>query len=134
MDPDSIRIYGGFAWYKALRSFGYPSLSDDDASFWRDFSVAENAKRVDIPILMQVPEHEFPLSLESFAKLKDAGKPVEMLVFPDQYHIKAQPAHRLAIYERNLDWFNYWLKGARSPDPAKAAQYARWDRLGHTIK
>jgi dipeptidyl aminopeptidase/acylaminoacyl peptidase len=129
MDPDSIRIYGGLAWYKALKSFGYPSLSSDDTSFWRDFSVAENAQRVDVPILMHVPEHEFILSLEAFAKLRDANKPVEMLVFPDEYHIKSQPAHRLAIYERNLDWFNFWLKGQRSADPAKAEQFARWNAL-----
>ena len=76
---------------------------------------------------MQVPEHEFILSLESFAKLKDAGKPVEMFVFPDEYHVKSQPAHRLAIYERNLDWFNFWLKGEHSTDAAKIGQQARWE-------
>jgi hypothetical protein len=40
-----------------------------------------------------------------------------------------QPRHRLAVFERNLDWFRYWLQGARDPDPAKADQYARWDRM-----
>jgi hypothetical protein len=41
-------------------------------------------------------------------------------------HLKWQPAHRLAIYNRNLDWFRFWLQDIEDPDPAKAAQYAHW--------
>lgn len=129
MDPDSTRIDGGLAWYAQLRSFGFPSLTRDDPAFWRNFSVAANADRIDVPILMQVPEHEFSISLESYARLKDAGRPVEMFVFDGEYHVKSQPAHRLAIYDRNLDWFDFWLKNIRTDDPAKAAQYRRWDQL-----
>ena len=133
MDPDSIRIYGGLAWYDDLKSLGYPALSHDNRAFWTEFSVAENAGRITTPLLMQVPQHEFILSLESFAKLKDAGQPVEMFVFPSEYHVKSQPAHRLAIYQRNLDWFDFWLKGERSSGASAARQYARWDALQKPI-
>ena len=57
------------------------------------------------------------------------GTPTELYAFPDEAHIKMQPRHWLAIYERNLDWFRYWLQGERDPDPAKAGQYERWDKL-----
>jgi hypothetical protein len=40
--------------------------------------------------------------------------------------IKFQPRHKLAAHERNLDRFRFWLQGYEAPDPAKAAQYARW--------
>jgi len=30
------------------------------------------------------------------------------------------------VYERNLDWFSFWLQGSEDPDPEKAEQYARW--------
>jgi hypothetical protein len=43
--------------------------------------------------------------------------------------LKVEPRHRLAVYERNLDWFRYWLQNYRDPDKAKAAQYDRWDKL-----
>jgi len=36
------------------------------------------------------------------------------------------PEHRLAIYNRNLDWFRFWLQDYEDPDPAKTEQYARW--------
>jgi RNA polymerase sigma-70 factor (ECF subfamily) len=31
----------------------------------------------------------------------------------------------LEVYERNVDWFDFWLNGQESGDPAKAQQYAR---------
>jgi hypothetical protein len=52
-----------------------------------------------------------------------------MFLFPGDHHIKWQPAHRMAIYTRNIDWFNFWLRDAVDPAPEKAAQYDRWRRL-----
>jgi hypothetical protein len=52
-----------------------------------------------------------------------------MYVYPGEFHTKDQPIHRLAVYERNLDWFDFWLRGVEDPDASKAAQYARWRRM-----
>jgi len=65
----------------------------------------------------------------NFVPLQDAGRPAEMVVFPDEYHVKWQPAHRLAIYNRNLDWFRFWLQDYEDPDPAKTEQYTRWRKF-----
>jgi len=43
--------------------------------------------------------------------------------------IANQPRHRLEIYERNLDWFRFWLKQEEDPDPTKTKQYLRRRRL-----
>ncbi len=40
----------------------------------------------------------------------------------DEPHFKWQPAHRLAIYERSLEWFQFWLMHTMNCDPAKDAQ------------
>lgn len=32
-------------------------------------------------------------------------------------------------YERNLDWFRYWLQGYEDPNPAKAEQYKHWEAM-----
>ena len=50
----------------------------------------------------------------------------DLYVFPNEPHQKFQPRHKLAVYERNVDWFRFWLQGYEDLDPAKAAQYARW--------
>ena len=52
-----------------------------------------------------------------------------MYVFAGEHHNKWQPRHRAAIYQRNLDWFSYWLQGRVDADPARAEQYRRWKAM-----
>ena len=90
---------------------GWPSLIQDDPNFWSRISLVKNARTVAFPLLMQQSDDEFRAALASFTALKEAGKPVALYVFPHEYHVKWQPAHRLAAYERNLQWFDFWLRG-----------------------
>jgi hypothetical protein len=69
------------------------------------------------------------MALETYAALDHAQTPVEMYVFPDEHHVKSHPVHRLAIYERNLAWFDFWLRDIVSPDPASADAMQRWRLL-----
>ena len=78
---------------------------------------------------MQLADSESLIALETFTALKAANQPVEMFVFPHELHIKWQPAHRRAIYQRNIDWFRFWLQRRIDPDTAKADQYLRWNAM-----
>lgn len=126
IEPNTTMAYGGIAWADWLRTVGYPPATSNDRAFWRDMSLAQNAASINTPLLMQLADKEFRLALEAFSALREQHKPVEMYVFPEEAHIKWQPSHRNAVYERNLDWFSFWLQGIEDPDPAKAEQYARW--------
>lgn len=126
LDPITTMAIGGTAWADQLHALGYPLATAPDPGFWAPMSLAQNAARIDTPLLMQLADSEFRLALESYGALREQGKPVEMYLFPDEWHIKLQPAHRAAIYERTLDWFSFWLLGREDPDPAKADQFARW--------
>lgn len=129
LEPGTMMIYGGKRWARFNKAIGYPDLGTNQGTFWAPVSLGANAARIDAPLLMQVADHEYLLSLEAWARLKQARHPVEMFVYPDEYHNKWQPAHRHAVYARGLDWFAYWLAGRRDSDPAKAPQYRRWDQL-----
>jgi hypothetical protein len=50
-------------------------------------------------------------------------------VFPDEHHIKFQPKHKLAVYERNVDWFRFWLQGYEDPSPEKVGEYRIWREM-----
>lgn len=126
VDPHTAMTYGGIAWADANRAIGWPQASADNRAFWQPYSLALNAARIDTPLLMQLADSEYLLALETFTALRENGKPVEMYVFPNETHAKWQPAHRLAVYRRNLDWFDFWLRRVENPDPAKADQYPRW--------
>lgn len=97
-----------------------------EESQWADLSLALNVDRVRTPLLEQVADRELLFVLQTQRRYSDAGRPFDMYVFPDEYHVKWQPMHRLAVYQRNLDWFRFWLTGEIDPDPARAAQYATW--------
>jgi dipeptidyl aminopeptidase/acylaminoacyl peptidase len=127
LEPWTVNTYAGIAFAEFAQATGYPSLLRPDPKFWQAASLAMNATRVDTPLLMQLNDDDgYLIALEAFESLREAGKPVEMYVFPGEFHIKWQPVHRLAIYRRNLDWFDFWLRGIEDPDAAKVAQYQRW--------
>lgn len=102
---------------------------DETPERWRAVSPALNVDKIRIPVLFQMPEMEARRVPELYARLARQGTPTELYAFPDEAHIKVQPRHRLAAYDRNLDWFRYWLENYRDPDPAKGDQYRRWDAL-----
>lgn len=129
MEPNTTATYGGIAWANWLRGMGYPPASEERPGFWRDVSLSRNASRIDTPLLMQLADTEFRLALEAFGALHEQNKPVEMYVYPDELHVKWQPIHRHAVYERNLDWFSFWLQGREDPDKAKDTQYRRWRKM-----
>ena len=78
---------------------------------------------------MQLPESEVRNLVELNTKLRLAGKPAELFAFADEIHIKYPPAHKRAVYERNLDWYRFWLKGEEDPGSSKVDQYRRWRAL-----
>ncbi|MGN8001179.1 Atxe2 family lasso peptide isopeptidase [Sphingomonas sp. 22176] len=129
MEPNTTATYGGLAWAEWLRGMGYPPATRDNPAFWRDMSLARNTARVDTPLLMQLADNEFRLALEAFGALHEQNKPVEMYVYPDEFHVKWQPIHRRAVYSRTLDWFAFWLQDREDPDAAKTSQYTRWRAL-----
>src|SRR5207253_567608 len=96
---------------------------------WRLVSPALNVQRIRVPMLMQLPEQEARRMPELAARLLASGTPVEFVGFPDEDHVIVQPRHRFAIYQRNLDWFRFWLQYYVDPDPAKIQQYERWQGM-----
>jgi dipeptidyl aminopeptidase/acylaminoacyl peptidase len=100
---------------------------------WRTMSPVFNLDKIRAPVLFQMPEQEYLMAVEYTLPLVRLGR-ADMYVFPDEPHIKFQPKHKLAVYERNLDWFRFWLQGYEDPDPAKAAQYARWRLMRSSLQ
>lgn len=102
----------------------------------RNLSLAYNAKAVRAPIMVHASDSEFIrlAQMEALRRFADAGKPLEMHVFPDEEHVFFHPAHRLAEYRRNLQWFQFWLLGTEAADPLDPGQFRRWrtyqDALG----
>lgn len=128
-DPASAMTIAGLSYRDAVLAWGYARPGPGDAAFWRPYSLVRNAARMRTPLLIQVPDAEYRLALETYSALQLHGAPVEMYVFPDEHHVKSHPAHRLAIYNRYVAWFDFWLRGKESTDPADRGEMERWRLL-----
>lgn len=108
---------------------GRPGGTFDDIDRRRSISLSLNARCITTPILVNSSDTEHLYALEDVITLNEWGRPIEMHVFPNEYHVKWQPAHRLAVYERNVDWFNFWLRDVEDSAEDKQDQYERWRRF-----
>ena len=82
-----------------------------------------------MPLLVQVSDYDLPCAQDAFTALRERKRPVEMHVFPGEFHVKWQPVHRVALYRRNVQWFKYWMMGLEDRDPVDPTQYQRWATL-----
>lgn len=128
-DANSVMSASGVAFADYLRQMGFPPTTQHDPEFWRAYSLAVSGALTDTPLLLQLADHEAGSALETFQAMREYRKPIEMFVYPDEYHVKWQPIHKLAVADRAIDWFAFWLQGTEDRDPAKAAQYERWRAL-----
>ncbi|WP_240922496.1 Atxe2 family lasso peptide isopeptidase [Oleiagrimonas sp. C23AA] len=99
---------------------------------WRQIAPTLNLDKIHAPILMQFPEQEYMFSLGYAIPLMLSHR-ADLYVFPNEPHNKFQPRHKLAVYERNLDWFRFWLQGYEDPAPSKRTQYKRWQAMREAL-
>lgn len=106
--PSTLALAG-----EALHDFyveiGYPTSLAADPGFWREGSLMESPRARSVPMLIQASSGEYRMALTTYSELKGRGWPIEMYVYPGEGHIKVHPAHRLAIYHRNIAWLQKHL-------------------------
>ena len=121
-------------WASSKGGHPFPTTNPDfhaaDTGLWNERSIARNAERIKVPLLINAAEHEYLSALQTQAAYKHTGQPFELWVHTDEYHVKWQPAHRLAIYKRNIDWLQFWLTGRiGAPPKHDPDQFERWQKM-----
>jgi dipeptidyl aminopeptidase/acylaminoacyl peptidase len=122
LDSDKNRAF-------LLSMYGVGPPEGEDAAKWQKISSALSVQRILSPLLINAAESEYLIDMELINTLRQTNKPVQMFIYAGELHLKNQPKHRYEIYERNVDWFNFWLEGKEDRHPAKAEQYMRWHEL-----
>src|ERR1700683_321214 len=121
---------GGATWQETFESWGLGGWPEGMAkSNWKQVAASLNADRIQTPLLVNAADSEYIASLSLYTSLQQLNKPVDMFVYANELHIKNQHRHRYEIYERNLDWFRFWLKGEEQVSPGKASEYKYWRGL-----
>jgi dipeptidyl aminopeptidase/acylaminoacyl peptidase len=110
-----------------IQGLGPPE--SESAARWQTVSPSMNAQQIFSPLLINAADSEYISDMQLVNTLRETKKPVEMFIYSGELHEKNQPKHRYEIYERNVDWFNFWLKDKEDLDPSKTEQYTRWREL-----
>lgn len=105
---------------------------DETPERWREISPTFELDKIQAPVLFQLAEQEYILALDYLVPLLARSK-ADAYVFPNEPHIKFQPKHKLSVYERNLDWFRFWLQGYQDADPEKVEQYRIWSAMRRPV-
>ena len=127
-DPISVYV-GRRSWREEyLQQIG--GLPEEGGrAYLEAVSPALNAEAIAAPVLIHVADSELVMSMQTIATLEAMDKPVDVYVFPGELHVKRSPAHRDAIYRRNLQWLEFWLHGVVPEHPLDPGQVARWRAL-----
>lgn len=122
----------GKEFLDGLKEYWGLGAPDETPERWKIISPVFRLDRFRAPLLFQMPEQEFVYTLDYTIPLMREHR-ADVYLYPNEPHQKFQPVHKLAAYERNVDWFRFWLQGYVDPDPAKAAQYSNWRLMAHPV-
>lgn len=128
-DMNFYAIIPGPRFTQQLQDSGMRLFEPGIEDLWRPVSLLLNVERVNVPILIQNTDSEYKGGLDVVATYRHHGRPIELYVFEDETHVKFQPAHREAIYERNREWFEFWLMGKVNCAADRTSQYERWKAM-----
>ena len=117
-DPAILETAVGPAYVDFLKRNEYPLPSADFQDSWQRVSLAMNADAICARVVIQTADREARAALAAVAALREHGRDISMYIFPDEYHVKWQPAHRSAIYRRTLTELGRWK--SEKPLPCKS--------------
>lgn len=123
----------GKAFRKGLHELWGLGSPSETPQRWKALSPTFQLDRFHAPILFQHAEQEYMYALDYEIPLI-RSQLADLYVYPNEPHQKFQPRHKLAAYNRNLDWFRFWLQGYEDADPAKAQQYERWRAMREQLR
>jgi len=116
----------------------------DGLKTWLSRATGFNADSIHTPLLLIGQSGgarvNILLQWEILSQLRWMKRPVEMYLMPEidthPSHNMQNPRQIIAVQERTVDWFDFWLNGHEMSDAAKSEQYARWrtfKRLGNNV-
>lgn len=99
------------------------------AAWQQNMETVVRAERIEAPLLMQLTDSENLSAAPLYARMRELNLPVELWIYPGEYHLKYQPRHIALQQIRALDWIDFWFNGVERPDPVDPDRLARWRRL-----
>lgn len=114
-------------FFAASMSLPFPDVNGIEK--WVHVSATLNASHATMPILFQPPDSEALAGFWQPSALITNGVPADLYVYPDEGHVKVHPLNLYFVMTRNLQWFDFWLRGVEDPSAEFADQFRRWEKM-----
>jgi dipeptidyl aminopeptidase/acylaminoacyl peptidase len=136
VDYSYVQTVLGANYSDAATAIGAPAFGVG-LQTWFQRATGFNVEAIRAPLLLIGQSSGAQVNIlqqwEILSRLRWLQRPVEMYLMPD---IDAHPSHNMqnpnqviAVQERAVDWFDFWLNDHEMPVVQKAVQYERWRRL-----
>lgn len=127
-DPIAFYIVSSDFRQLQRRTWGYEGPDTQSPAWqrwWRSVSPSINHQGLEEPLLLNLADTEVITATQFMSVVDVEGLPVEAWVYPNEHHVKDVPSHRLAIYQRNVAWMQFWLQGIETSAIAEET-FVRW--------
>jgi hypothetical protein len=106
-------FWSGQLWLRSMyvNLFGGSPFDPNSEANYQKFSTSERIDQVRSPVLQQFAGEAGEEGLELEELLKAAAVPSELVYYPNESHLLDEPSRRVSAMTRNLEWFEYWLRG-----------------------
>jgi hypothetical protein len=109
-----------------LQGLGNPYDPEVVANFFSQSSLFR-LSHVHTPVLVEAGEKSgWKTDRAYFRGLQHFHVPSEFYVYSEAEHGWEQPQTRLDSFQREIEWFDYWIKGKPYPDAERQRAYNEW--------
>jgi hypothetical protein len=136
VDYSYLQVVLGNRYADGASGIGAPAFGAG-LKTWLDRATGFNADGIHAPLLLIGENGGLQANIleqwEILSRLRQLHRPVEMYLMPEidthPSHTPQNPDQVIAVQERTVDWFDFWLNGHEMPGSGKAEQYERWRSL-----
>ncbi len=98
----------------------------ENRALWEKLSPFNSVTKIKTPTLIEGGDIDWNVPIingeQMYESLKHLGVPTLLVVYPGEYHEFSRPSFIEDLYQRDLDWFNHYVKGeGPAIPPAKPA-------------
>jgi len=99
----------------------------ENRALWEKLSPFNSVAKIKTPTLIEGGDNDWNVPVingeQMYQSLKRLGIPTMLVVYPGEYHEFSRPSFIEDLYERDIAWFNHYVKGeGPAIPPMKAAE------------
>lgn len=98
----------------------------ENRALWEKLSIFNSVTKIKTPTLIEGGDNDWNVPIingeQMYQSLKRLGVPTLLVVYPGEYHEFSRLSFQEDLYERDIAWFNHYVKGQGPAIPVEKAR------------